>query len=254
MLNEGTLNLTSSISFSLIYLVILNRLSLINITLIPSSGSFKKGINFTVPIDVVYNVVESDKIIASSNETVGDTNFNKDKINIISVGKLMKVKGYDRLVNVTKKLIDEGYPIHVYIVGKGEERASLERQISALNIGDNWTFVGFTSNPYKYVKNADLYVCSSYSEGFSTAVTESLIVGTPVVSTNCSGAYELLGYNNEYGIVTENSEEGIYLGIKKMLEGDNLSFYKQQAVERGKEFNTEKTTEIAEKTIEGVLN
>ena len=165
----------------------------------------------------------------------------------------MKVKGYDRLVNATKRLIEEGFPLHVYIVGKGEERASLERQISHLNLTNNWTFVGFNTNPYKYVREADLYVCSSYSEGFSTAVTESLIVGTPVVSTNCSGAYELLGYNNEYGIVTENSEDGIYSGIKQMLEGDKLSFYKQKAIERGKEFNAEKTTEIAEKTIQGVL-
>lgn len=60
-----------------------------------------------------------------------------------------------------------------------------------------------------------MYVCSSRREGFSTAVTEALIVGTPVVSTNCSGAYELLGKNNEYGIVTENNEDALYEGIKK---------------------------------------
>ena len=214
---------------------------------------FDKALNINVPIEVVYNVVESEKIIACSTEKVEDVAFDKEKINIISVAKLMKVKGYDRLVNATKRLIEEGFPLHVYIVGKGEERASLERQISHLNLTNNWTFVGFNTNPYKYVREADLYVCSSYSEGFSTAVTESLIVGTPVVSTNCSGAYELLGYNNEYGIVTENSEDGIYSGIKQMLEGDKLSFYKQKAIERGKEFNAEKTTEIAEKTIQGVL-
>ncbi len=214
---------------------------------------FNRIFNLNKPIEVVYNVVESEKIIENSKEKIEDVTFDKEKVNIISVAKLMQTKGYDRLVNVTKRLIDEGYPIHVYIVGKGEERASLERQIYHLNLTNNWTFVGFTSNPYKYVKSADLYVCSSRREGFSTAVTESLIVGTPVVSTNCSGAYELLGYNNEYGIVTENTEEGIYLGIKKMLEGNNLSFYKQQAIERGKEFNAEKTTEVAEKTIQGVL-
>ncbi len=216
-------------------------------------ADFNRIFNLNKPIEVVYNVVESEKIIENSKEKIEDVTFDKEKVNIISVAKLMQTKGYDRLVNVTKRLIDEGYPIHVYIVGKGEERASLERQISHLNLTENWTFVGFTSNPYKYVKSADLYVCSSRREGFSTAVTESLIVGTPVVSTNCSGAYELLGYNNEYGIVTENSEEGIYHGIKQMLEGDKLSFYKQKAIERGKEFNAEKTTEIAEKTIQGVL-
>lgn len=50
-----------------------------------------------------------------------------------------------------------------------------------------FTFLGYNTNPDKFVKACDLYVCSSLSEGFSTSVTESLIVGTPVVTTLCSG-------------------------------------------------------------------
>ena len=94
-------------------------------------------------------------------------------------------------------------------------------------------------------------MCSSRREGFSTAVTEALIVGTPVVSTNCSGAYELLGDNNEYGIVTENDEDALYDGIKKMLTEENLlQHYKEQAIVRGRRFSTEKTV----KAVEDMLN
>ena len=101
------------------------------------------------------------------------------------------------------------------------------------------------------MKNADLYVCSSRREGFSTAVTEALIVGTPVVSTNCSGAYELLGDNNEYGIVTENDENALYDGIKKILtENGLLEHYAKQAKIRGQRFSTEKTV----KAVEDMLN
>lgn len=97
------------------------------------------------------------------------------------------------------------------------------------------------------MKNADLYVCSSRREGFSTAVTEALIVGTPVVSTNCSGAYELLGDNNEYGIVTENDEDALYEGIKKILTEENLlQHYRKQAKIRGQRFSTEKTVKAVE--------
>lgn len=100
--------------------------------------------------------------------------------------------------------------------------------------------VGYRTNPYKYVKNCDLYVCSSHSEGFSTSVTESLVVGTPVVTTLCSGMTELLGENNEYGIVTENNEDALYEGIKKMLTTpDLLDAYAAKAKERGKAFSTE---------------
>ena len=207
---------------------------------------FKTIFNWSKEIDIIYNTVESETIKAKADETIDDIVFKQDEINLISVAKLMKTKGYDRLVNITKRLKADGFPIHTYIVGKGEEQAALEKQIAENGIQDNWTFVVFKSNPNKYVKAADLYVCSSRREGFSTAVTEALIVGTPVVSTNCSGAYELLGYHNEYGIVTENDEDALYHGIKEMLTGDNITEYKEKAKERGEKFNAQATVDCAE--------
>ncbi|NLT14593.1 MAG: glycosyltransferase, partial [Clostridiales bacterium] len=100
----------------------------------------------------------------------------------------------------------------------------------------------------------DLYVCSSRREGFSTAVTEALIVGTPVVSTNCSGAKELLGHNDEYGIVTENDEDALYRGIKRMLTEEGLlEHYRRQAEGRGKIFSTEETVKQVERMLEEVM-
>ena len=113
--------------------------------------------------------------------------------------------------------------------------------------------MGFHQNPYKYVARCDLYVCSSHREGFSTAVTEALVVGTPVVSTNCSGAKELLGDDNEYGIVVENSEEGIYQGMKQMLSNpEMLAYYKKQAKLRGSFFSRTETVRAVEFYFESV--
>ena len=142
---------------------------------------------------------------------------------------------------------------HIYILGIGEEKEKYEKYLTENNLTDTFTFLGYRDNPYKYVKKADLYVCSSRREGFSTAVTEALIVGTPVVSTNCSGAYELLGENNEYGIVTENNEDALYEGIKKMLTTpDLLEAYAVKAKERGKAFSTEKTVKAVEEMLENL--
>ena len=74
-----------------------------------------------------------------------------------------------------------------------------------------------------------------------------------MVSTLCSGAQELLGYNNEYGLVVENSEEGIYEGIKKLLEDkESLVYYKQKASERGSFFSKEKTVKAVEDMIDSL--
>lgn len=202
------------------------------------------------PVEVLYNTNESEKIKKLSDEQVDDVDFSKDTINIISVAKIVPSKGYDRLMKIHKKLIEKNIKNHIYILGIGEEKEKYEKYLAENNLTDTFTFLGYRDNPYKYVKKADLYVCSSRREGFSTAVTEALIVGTPVVSTNCSGAYELLGKNNEYGIVTENNEDALYEGIKKMLTTpDLIEAYAAKAKERGKAFSTEKTVKAVEEML-----
>lgn len=206
------------------------------------------------PVEVLYNTNESQKIIKLSNEKIDDLHFDKNTFNIISVAKIVPSKGYDRLMKIHKKLLNDGIKNHVYILGIGEEQSNYEKFLKENGLENSFTFLGYRDNPYKYVKKADLYVCSSRREGFSTAVTESLIVGTPVVSTNCSGAYELLGKNNEYGIVTENNEEDLYLGIKKMFSEEGLlDYYRKQANERGKQFSTKNTLIAVEEMFEGLL-
>ena len=196
---------------------------------------------------VLYNTNETEIIKEKSSETVDDVAFSQDVPNMISVAKLMSTKGFDRLVRIHKRLLDEGIRQNVYILGVGEKKAELEDYIMKNHLSDSFYLLGYRDNPYKYVAKADLYVCSSRREGFSTAVTEALVVGTPVVSTNCSGAYELLGENNEYGIVTENDEEALYQGIYRMLTEEGLlQFYQEKAAERGEAFDTIRTVAAVE--------
>lgn len=208
---------------------------------------FSKTFDFQKPIQVLYNTIETDKILEKSVEPVDDIKFDDDCVNICSVGKLTAVKGFDRLLKIHKKLLDDGVKNKVYLFGIGEEEVSLKRAAQNLGVENTFQIVGYRTNPYKYVRNCDLYVCSSHSEGFSTSVTESLIVETPVVTTLCSGMTELLGENNEYGIVTENNEDALYDGIKKILTTPNLlGEYSARAKERGKRFQTSITVEETE--------
>lgn len=211
---------------------------------------FTKSFEFTKPIGVLYNTNESDEIKMKSQEMITDVVFEEDCFNICSVGKISNVKGFDRLVKIHKQLLEDNIKNHIYIFGKGEDKNKLESCIAEKNLSETFTFMGYKTNPYKYVKNCDLYVCSSRSEGFSTSVTESLIVGTPVVTTLCSGMKEMLGENNEYGIVTENDEDALYEGIKKMLTTEGLlEYYSEKALERGKKFSTEKTVKAVENML-----
>lgn len=201
-------------------------------------------------ITVLYNTNETAQIIKKAKEPVEDINFEHDCVNVISVAKLMESKGFDRLVRVHKKLLDEGIRHRVYILGVGEKKAELKKYIAENGLEQSFILLGFRDNPYKYIASCDLYVCSSRREGFSTAVTEALVVGTPVVSTCCSGAYELLGDNNDYGIVVDNSEDGIYEGMKVMVSDSELrNHYAEMAKIRGTRFSTEKTVKAVEEML-----
>lgn len=216
--------------------------------------AFIKWFNVVCPINVYYNTVETEVIKNKAKEIVDDIVFSKEQFNIVSVAKLTKIKGYDRLVRILKKLREDGLNVHVYIVGIGEEQEKLQKMIDDFGLHEHWTFVGFRENPYKYVNKADLYVCSSHREGFSTAVTEAIIVGTPVVSTDCSGAKELLGYNNEYGIVVENTEEALYHGIKKMIADKDLyNKYKNGMSKRADKFCTSETVKKVEDMLKDIV-
>lgn len=197
---------------------------------------------------VLYNVVESDLIRERSMEPVEKQESFSHKRTLISVGRMVPQKSFDRLLRVVKKLKNDGFDFGLVLLGVGELEEKLKEQSRELELEETVSFLGYQTNPYKYVRNADLFVCSSLHEGFSTAVTESLIVGTPVITTMCSGMEELLGKKNEYGIIVNNDEEALYDGIRKLLQNDEkLYAYGQKAVERGTQFITEQTVTAIER-------
>lgn len=209
---------------------------------------FCRILNFKKPCTVLYNTLESEQIMSAAQEPAPKIN-DSGALNLVAVGSLKKSKGYDRLLRIVKRFSEEGYHTHLYILGMGELRNNLESYVTDNQMENYVTFLGYQTNPYKYMAKCDLLVCASHAEGFSTAVSEALIVGTPVCTVKVSGMCEMLG-DSEYGLITENNEEALYQGIKKMLdEPELLKHYRTQAKIRGIDFNTMKTVESVEKML-----
>lgn len=195
--------------------------------------------------EVLYNTLESEKIAMLSNEEIHEMKI-KNEFNLIAVGTLKEVKGFDRLLRIIKHLLMEDYPVHLYILGRGPLQKQFDDYIIDNHIEKNVTFLGYQTNPYKFVSKADLFVCSSYSEGFSTAAAEALILGIPVCTVSVSGMREMLG-NNEFGVIVENNDHALYLGIKHFLDDPELlNYYKKQAIKRGEMFKTDQTVSAVE--------
>lgn len=190
----------------------------------------------------IYNTIDTDAIRKRSQEPIADETFAEDTLNLISVGRFSKAKAFDRLIRITKTIADSGIKVHLHLLGQGALEPNYRDEINKLGIADLVSFPGFVDNPYQYVASADLFVCSSLHEGFSTAVTESLIVGTPVVTTLCSGMEELLGKKGEYGVITPNNEKDLTDAVLELaLHQDRLKQLAKKADERGRQFNKENT-------------
>ena len=201
----------------------------------------------------MYNTVESDIILDLSKKKM-DIRFDKSKINLCGIGTLKKSKGFDRLIRIHKRLKDDGYPIHTYLLGEGPEEKTIRKMIDEYRLNDSITLLGYQINPYKYIKNSDIFVCCSYAEGFSTAATEALIVGTAVCTVDVSGMKEMLGENNEYGIVTDNDDEQLYIGLKNLIDDPKLlQHYKLKALERARIFETKNTVFSVEDKLTEVV-
>lgn len=213
-----------------------------------SKNSFIDKMKISNNVITKYNVNDCEKILELAKEQV-EINQDNKYFNICTVGRLVKAKGYDRLIEVCKRLNKDGYKYNLCIVGDGGQKEELQSLIDEYKL-NNIKLLGFTENPYKYISNSDLFVCSSRWEGFSTVVSEAVILGIPVVSTDCSGAREILG-DSEYGLVTENSTDGIYKGLKIVLEDKEIyNHYKNKVKDRSKFFDTSKLV----KDIENLFN
>lgn len=181
---------------------------------------------------VLPNVIDDDEIRRKADESVLHKK-EPDTLRLIAVGRLTQQKNFAYLIEACGKLRDSGCSFHLDILGEGPEQSNLEQQISTLELGEYVTLQGFVSNPYPWIKQADIVVCSSKYEGISTVVQEALILGKPVVTTPCTGMTELLG-KSEYGMIVDDSEDGLYTGLSQMARSSELrELYGNRSMQRG---------------------
>lgn len=212
--------------------------------------SFIKKYGMAEKVHVLYNPLDFESVIKKSAEKT-DFNFG-DGMKFVLAGTFIKIKGFDRFVKVCKRLKDDGEHFSALIMGDGEEKENIKKIIAETNLGDTVKILDFQTNPYKYIAHSDVYVCSSYAEGYSTAVSESVALNVPVITTECSGMREIFG-ENECGIICENSEDGLYNAMKKVLNDPSLlKKFSVEEKKRANDFSLNKRMKAIEDFIESV--
>ena len=170
---------------------------------------------------------------------------------IISVGSLTENKNHKLLINAFKILKDK-YKVSekLLIAGEGRERENLEKQIRELNLENDVLLLGQKENPYKYIKNSELYVISSKDESFSLTLVEAMFLKKLVISVKSNGPIEILK-NNKYGVLVENNANEMAEKINYYLENKNeRKKYEELGYERAKDFSKENGKKVIEEFID----
>ena len=173
----------------------------------------QKLFNFKNKHIVINNPYDIEKIEQLLRQKVENFVFDNNKIYLISIGRLIKLKRHNEVIEILPKLPDY---VELIILGNGEEKENLQKLSKKLKIENRVHFLGQVKNPYKYLVKSDIFISCSESEGFPNVLVEAMICKTPIISSDCiSGPREILG-DDEFGLLFEVGDK------KKLLENINL--------------------------------
>ncbi|PPA69229.1 glycosyltransferase [Jeotgalibacillus proteolyticus] len=204
---------------------------------------FLKEMPFTKEKVSVINDILSFELI---NELSNNSNGFLDDFNgtrILTIGRLVEVKGYDLAIKACFFLKTNGYNIKWYAIGEGILQKQLEVLIKEYGLQDTFILLGTHPNPYNYIKNSDIYVQSSRFEGFGLAIAEARLLNIPIVTTNFGGVNSQI-VNEKNGLVVDMNAEAISAGVLKLINDEQLRKNIIKNLKFEKKGNTEEIEKI----------
>ena len=176
---------------------------------------------------IIYNYINKERVIRLSNEKIEeDTKFTKNNSKsekrFITVSRLVKQKGIDRLIRVHRRLLDEGLNHKIYVIGDGEEKKILKDLAKKMKVEKSFIFLGKKINPYPYIKQADFFILASYFEGYGMVLEEAKILEKIILVTDTAAKEVVINYDKK--IIIDNNEDAIFDEIKNVLQGKIIFF------------------------------
>lgn len=203
--------------FILLLLLLLQRIFCV-------SNDCKEQLDRVYPVykyktQVIHNVFDTNGIVGLAQKPL-DKALKQQAL--ITVGRLSPEKGQAMIPQTTRLLLDAGYDVYWYLVGDGSLRGTIEAEIQQYDVADHVILLGTQMNPYPYIKNCDIYVQPSFSEGYCTTTMEAKILRKPIVTTDAPGMREQFVSGENGLIVDAMTPEALFEGIRTLLDHPEL--------------------------------
>ncbi|PLY10466.1 MAG: glycosyltransferase [Arcobacter sp.] len=224
------------------------------------------SVNFLnqLPVQTIYSPIDIDYIVQSSQEEISFLQKNEN-LKFITVGRLDEGKNHEMMIKAFSQIKNKKSTL--YILGEGVLKSKLKDLVSLLNLQNRVVFLGFDYNPFKYLKQCDIFLFSSNYEGFPTVLIEALSCELPIVSSDCnSGPREILTEKKEciqisnkidiaeYGILTPINNISLFQKAIDTLISDKTLYdkYKTAALKRARQFSKEQSIQRLNKILEDI--
>lgn len=195
-------------------------------------------------IQVIHNVLNIN-YIKNRAELINNIPKNDCSYIFVSMGRMVPVKRFDRIIDAAVNLHADGFDFKWYVIGDGPKKGELQQLADKKNMSKSVIFVGQKENPYPWIKNADLFVMTSESEAQPMSINEALILGIPVVTTDFPSSREVV-VDGDTGLIVSNNASGVYKGIKEYIENKSLQMKLSKGAKHFSYDNNEIVNKIGE--------
>lgn len=191
--------------------------------------------NGMINAEYLYNLVDDTKLNQQKIDSCGMEK--QDFPLFVSVGRHSAEKGYGRLIKILADAKEKGKKFECWLIGDGPEHERLKLMIQERGLEDCIKLLGAQKNPHKYTNKGDVFICSSFSEGYSTACTEAAILGIPIITTDVSGGREIIE-EAECGLLTKKDDSSLSEAINYILDNpEAISKWKEKATITAEKFS-----------------
>lgn len=193
---------------------------------------------------ILHNLINRERIREQAGAPGGFSD-GFDGFRLLTVGRLVYQKAYDIAIPALKILIESGYRVRWYVLGEGDMRASLERQIAGAGLTEDFILLGSVENPYPYYRQCSLYVHATRFEGKSVAIEEAQTLGCAILASDCNGNREQItdGVDGRFCGLTP---VGVASAVRELLDDGALRRRLGEAAAKRTSANEEELWQLEE--------
>jgi glycosyltransferase involved in cell wall biosynthesis len=166
--------------------------------------------------------------------------FPTSRLLIGGVGRLSPEKGFDILIRSADALIKRGLDVGLCIIGEGNQREALQKQIDDLGQAERMRLLGYRQDTLDLYQAMDVFCLSSIREGLPNVMLEAMALETPVVATRIAGVPRLIKHEQNGLLVEPNDEPALTVALGRMLADgplrNALAHQARQTIEKSYSF------------------